>query len=51
MVALGVVLHKGSYLRGAFNILDFLILIFNIAPIVVYYVIERQLQANADPNL
>ncbi len=49
MIALGVVFHKGSYLRGAFNILDFLILVSNIAPIVVYLiVIQSQPQVDSD---
>ena len=37
MIALGVVFHRGSYLRGLFNILDFFVLIVNVVPIIVYF--------------
>lgn len=40
MIALGVVLHKGSYLRGLFNIIDFFILVSNVIPIVVYFSLQ-----------
>lgn len=51
MVALGVILHKGSYFRGAVNILDFIILILNVAPIVVYFVINSQNNLRSNNNL
>ena len=33
---LGFIVHRGSYLRGLFNIIDFLIIVVTIIPMVVY---------------
>ena len=37
MTALGVILHRGSYLRGFFNIMDFVITITTLIPIIAYF--------------
>jgi hypothetical protein len=37
MTALGVLLHRGSYLRGFFNIMDFVITVTTLIPIVSYF--------------
>ncbi|CAI8010565.1 Voltage-dependent L-type calcium channel subunit alpha-1C [Geodia barretti] len=37
MTALGVLLHRGSYLRGFFNIIDFVITVMSLIPIISYF--------------
>ena len=37
MTALGVLLHRGSYLRGFFNIMDFVITMTTLIPIISYF--------------
>lgn len=34
--AYGVFLHRGSYLRGVFNIIDVMVTVCTLVPIVVY---------------
>ena len=36
MIALGVIVHRDSYLRGAFNFIDFMVTILTLIPIIVY---------------
>ncbi len=43
MIALGVILHRDSYLRGFFNILDFIVTILNIIPII-YYLVNMEMR-------
>ncbi len=37
MVALGVFLHRGSYFRGLFNVIDFIVTMTTLVPLVVYF--------------
>ena len=36
VIALGVILHRGSYLRGFFNIVDFIVTVTSLVPILEF---------------
>lgn len=37
MTALGVFFHRGSYMRGFFNVIDFTVLVTNTVPLIVFF--------------